>query len=107
MYIRILQHVIQINSQRLWQIRSSTAVGGSERSPGPLGIGSGSTNMSGLGTGSALGGLSSRGTRGSSIDRGRGRMRGGLYHSSIAGYQRSGYVYDEETRGLGARVSVN
>lgn len=43
--------------------------------------------------------------RGSSIDRGRGRAsRGGLYHPSITGsYQRSGFAYDEEARGIGTR----
>lgn len=42
--------------------------------------------------------------RGSSIDRGRGRAaRGGLYHSALGSYQRSGFLYDEESRGIGTR----
>lgn len=61
---------------------------------------------------SALGGITSnlgisgRGIRGSSIDRGRGRTRGGLYHSSLGNYQRSGFLYnDEDSRGAStARV---
>lgn len=51
-------------------------------------------------------GMSARGIRGSSIDRGRGRARGGLYHSSLGNYQsRSGFVYDEDARGVGPRVN--
>lgn len=97
--------------QRLWQMRTTTVGGGltSERGGGSdaLGLASGTMNMSSLGTGSSLGGISSRGTRGSSIDRGRGRVRGGLYHSTLGGYQRSGFVYDDETRGIGGRVCGN
>lgn len=49
--------------------------------------------------------MSNRGIRGSSIDRGRGRARGGLYHSALGSYQRAGFVYDEESRGVaGPRV---
>lgn len=47
-------------------------------------------------------GISSRGGRGGSIERGRGRGRGG-YHSTL-GYQRSSSMYDEDARG-GGRVS--
>lgn len=49
--------------------------------------------------------MSGRGMRGSSIDRGRGRAsRGGVYHpSSLGGYQRSGFMYDEDSRGIGSR----
>lgn len=51
--------------------------------------------------------MSSRGIRGSSIDRGRGRARGGLYHSALGNYQRTGFAYDEESRGTaGARVII-
>lgn len=39
--------------------------------------------------------------RGSSIDRGRGRGGRGLFYSGVAGYQRSGFMYDEEGRGAG------
>lgn len=43
--------------------------------------------------------------RGSSIDRGRGRSsRGGIYHPSLGSYQRSGFMYDEDSRGIGSRV---
>lgn len=48
-------------------------------------------------------GISSRGGRGGSIDRGRGRGRGS-YHSTL-GYQRSTSMYDEDARGVG-RVSA-
>lgn len=48
--------------------------------------------------------MAARGIRGSSIDRGRGKPRGGLYHSSLGNYQRAGFLYDEETRVAGARV---
>lgn len=87
------------------QPRGLTPIGGmsSERS----GLGLSSNNSSG----SALGGISSslsmsgRGMRGSSIDRGRGRAsRGGLYHPSLGSYQRSSFVYDEESRGIGTRA---
>lgn len=48
--------------------------------------------------------ISSRGMRGTSIDRGRGRSsRGGIFHPSLGSYQRSGFVYDEDARGIGAR----
>lgn len=50
---------------------------------------------------SSLSGMSGRGTRGSSIDRGRGRARG-LYHSTLGNYQRSA-LYDEENRSLAGR----
>jgi hypothetical protein len=36
--------------------------------------------------------------RGGSIERGRGRGRGGLYHGSAGGYTRSTSLYDEEGR---------
>lgn len=52
-------------------------------------------------------GISGRGIRGSSIDRGRGRARGGLYHSSLGNYQRSGFTYDEDARGAGTRVRLS
>lgn len=85
-------------------MRGSSVIGiGSERGSERLGLGSGSLNMSGLGGGSSLSGISGRGARGSSIDRGRGRARG-LYHSSLGSYQRGGFMYDEETRGIGGRV---
>lgn len=48
-------------------------------------------------------GISSRGARGGSIERGRGRGRGS-YHSTL-GYQRSNSMYDEDGRG-GGRVSM-
>lgn len=51
---------------------------------------------------SSLSGMSGRGTRGSSIDRGRGRARG-LYHSTLGNYQRSA-LYDEENRSLTGRT---
>lgn len=51
---------------------------------------------------SSLSGMSGRGTRGSSIDRGRGRARG-LYHSTLGNYQRSA-LYDEENRTLTGRI---
>lgn len=48
--------------------------------------------------------MSGRGIRGSSIDRGRGRAsRGGLYHTSLGSYQRSGFMYDDDGRGVGTR----
>lgn len=51
--------------------------------------------------------MSGRGIRGSSIDRGRGRTaRGGLYHASLGNYQRSGFLYDEDSRGIGSGGSA-
>lgn len=47
---------------------------------------------------SSLSGMSGRGTRGTSIDRGRGRARG-LYHATLGNYQRSA-LYDEENRSI-------
>lgn len=48
--------------------------------------------------------MSGRGIRGSSIDRGRGRAaRGGIYHPTLGSYQRSGFMYDEDSRGIGTR----
>lgn len=85
----------------MFQPRGLTPIGGiaSERS----GLGLSSNNSSG----SALSGINSslgRGIRGSSIDRGRGRApRGGVYHPSLGNYQRSGFLYEEDTRGIGAR----
>lgn len=75
----------------------------SERSG--LGLSSSSTSGSALGGISSTLGISGRGARGSSIDRGRGRARGGLYHSSLGSYQRSTFGYDDETRGIGTRVN--
>lgn len=83
------------------QPRGLTPIGGLSSERSGLGISSNSSS------GSALGGIGSslgRGMRGSSIDRGRGRAsRGGLYHSALGSYQRSGFLYDEESRGIGAR----
>ncbi|XP_031629871.1 GIGYF family protein CG11148 isoform X2 [Contarinia nasturtii] len=83
--------------------RGLTPIGGLSGDRSALGL----TNSS---SGSALGGMSStlgmsgRGIRGTSIDRGRGRAsRGGLYHPSLGSYQRSGFMYDEDSRGIGAR----
>ena len=45
-------------------------------------------------------GISGRGARGGSVERGRGRGRGGSYHSALS-YQRSSSLYDEDTRGGG------
>lgn len=85
------------------QPRGLTPIGGISGERSALGL----TNSS---SGSVLGGMSStigmpgRGIRGTSIDRGRGRVsRGGLYHPTIGGYQRSGFMYDEDSRGIGAR----
>lgn len=88
-------------------MRGSSAIGGlaSDRGGGVVGLGSGNLNMSGLGSGTSLSGISGRGTRGSSIDRGRGRTRG-LYHSALGGYQRSGFAYDEDPRGISGRVCI-
>lgn len=74
----------------------------SERSG--LGLSSNSASGSVLGgIGSTLG-MSGRGIRGTSIDRGRGRAtRGGLYHPTLGSYQRSGFLYDEDSRGIGTR----
>ena len=79
-------------------MRGSSAIGGlgSERS-GALGLTTGNVIAGSLGSGS-ISTISGRGTRGSSIDRGRGRTRG-LYHSSLSGYPRSGFMYDEDSRG--------
>lgn len=88
-------------------MRGTSAVGAlaSDRGGGVLGLGSSNLNMSGLGSASSLSGIAGRGTRGSSIDRGRGRTRG-LYHSALGGYQRSGFVYDEDPRGISGRVCI-
>lgn len=72
----------------------------SERS-GALGLAVTSSSSGLLGSISSLSGISSRGTRGSSIDRGRGTRPRGLYHSSLGNYQRSA-MFDEE-RGLTGR----
>lgn len=48
-------------------------------------------------------GITSRGARGGSVERGRGRGRGS-YHSTL-GFQRSSSMYDEDARGGGGRVN--
>lgn len=74
----------------------------SERGAG-LGLSASSSSSGLMGSiSSSLSGMSARGTRGSSIDRGRGRARGGLYHSTLGNYQRSA-LYDEENRSLTGR----
>lgn len=87
-------------------MRGSSAVAGlgNERS-GALGLTTSNAIIGTLGSGS-LSTISSRGARGSSIDRGRGRSRG-LYHSSLSGYPRSGFMYDEDSRGVVGRVCTN
>lgn len=80
-----------------------TPIGGLSSERSALGL-SNSSSGSVLGGISSTLGMSGRGMRGSSIDRGRGRSsRGGVYHPSLGSYQRSGFVYDEDSRGIGSR----
>lgn len=84
--------------------RGLTPIGGLSSERSSLGLSSNSSSGSVLGGISSTLGMSGRGMRGSSIDRGRGRTtRGGLYHASLGGYPRSGFTYDEDSRGIGAR----
>lgn len=84
--------------------RGLTPIGGLSSERSGLGVSSNSSSGSVLGGISSTLGMSGRGIRGSSIDRGRGRAsRGGLYHTSLGSYQRSGFNYDDDTRGIGAR----
>lgn len=54
------------------------------------------------GLNSSLSGISIRGARGSSIDRGRGVRGGrGVFYTSIGGYQRPAFAYEEEGRSAG------
>lgn len=57
--------------------------------------------LAGISSGVSMAG---RGIRGTSIDRGRGKARGGLYHSALGNYQRTGFTYDDESRVAGVRV---
>lgn len=89
-------------SHTLIQPRGLTPISGISSERSGLGLSSNSSS------GSALSGISTslgRGIRGSSIDRGRGRStRGGVYHpSSLGNYQRSGFLYEEDSRGIGSR----
>lgn len=85
------------------QSRGLSTISGLSNDRATLGLISSSSSGGALGSiSSGLSGMSARGTRGSSIDRGRGRARG-LYHSTLGSYQRSAFLYEEEARGAGAR----
>lgn len=88
------------------KLRGLTPISGLSSERGAPGLSANSSSASALGGIASNLGISGRGIRGSSIDRGRGRTRGGLYHSSLGNYQRSGFLYnDDDSRGISsARV---
>ena len=47
-----------------------------------------------------------RGSRGGSVDRGRGRGRGSYHHTTLTNYQRSTSLYEEDGRGVNVRVRL-